>query len=171
MNLHNRLATLADAEMLRDLGEYTFLDTYAVHNTPENMADYLAKHFTLARIQQEINDANVWFLLLEEDNQLIAYSKLIISKLPTEIEGEKGIEIERIYARKEAHGKGIGKRLMEECMIFAKAQGYNILWLGVWEHNHKAIGFYEKMGFEKFGSHIFLLGDDVQNDYLMKKSL
>jgi ribosomal protein S18 acetylase RimI-like enzyme len=41
----------------------------------------------------------------------------------------------------------------------------------VWEHNQRAIGFYEKIGFERFGQHIFLLGRDPQNDWSMKKKL
>jgi ribosomal protein S18 acetylase RimI-like enzyme len=45
------------------------------------------------------------------------------------------------------------------------------IWLGVWEHNHQAIKFYTTWGFEKFGDHLFLLGDDPQTDWLMKKEL
>jgi len=46
-----------------------------------------------------------------------------------------------------------------------------IVWLGVWEKNNRAISFYKKWGFEKFGEHSFTLGDDIQNDWLMKKEL
>jgi ribosomal protein S18 acetylase RimI-like enzyme len=45
------------------------------------------------------------------------------------------------------------------------------LWLGVWEKNERAINFYHRWGFEKFGEHDFILGDDVQTDWLMKKEL
>jgi ribosomal protein S18 acetylase RimI-like enzyme len=41
----------------------------------------------------------------------------------------------------------------------------------VWEHNQKAIQFYRKWGFEKFGEHFFMVGNDKQNDWLMKKEL
>lgn len=36
------------------------------------------------------------------------------------------------------------------------------------EHNIGAIRFYEKLGFEKFDSHIFVLGEDEQIDNLMR---
>ena len=42
------------------------------------------------------------------------------------------------------------------------------VWLGVWEHNKKAIGFYQKHGFVAFDQHIFKLGNDEQTDILMK---
>jgi ribosomal protein S18 acetylase RimI-like enzyme len=44
----------------------------------------------------------------------------------------------------------------------------NSIWLGVWEKNHNAIGFYTKNGFITFDKHLFLLGDDQQTDLLMK---
>ena len=81
------------------------------------------------------------------------------------------IEIERIYASKAYLGKHVGKTLMEACLKLAKQGGHNVVWLGVWEHNPRAIAFYEKWGFEKFGSHSFLLGNDLQTDLLMKKNL
>jgi ribosomal protein S18 acetylase RimI-like enzyme len=45
------------------------------------------------------------------------------------------------------------------------------LWLGVWEHNQKAINFYERNGFVTFGSHNFMLGNDKQTDLLMRRSI
>jgi ribosomal protein S18 acetylase RimI-like enzyme len=42
----------------------------------------------------------------------------------------------------------------------AMQKGCKVLWLGVWENNHKAILFYQKWGFEIFGSHGFILGTD-----------
>ena len=45
--------------------------------------------------------------------------------------------------------------------------GRETLWLGVWEHNARAIRFYEKCGFRDAGSHPFLLGNDLQTDRIM----
>jgi len=57
------------------------------------------------------------------------------------------------------------------CLAIAAKEGFKTVWLGVWEHNPKAIAFYEKWGFEKFGAHSFMLGTDAQTDLLMKKNL
>jgi ribosomal protein S18 acetylase RimI-like enzyme len=53
--------------------------------------------------------------------------------------------------------------------VFAQAQARHArtLWLGVWEHNPRAIAFYRKRGFQDVGSHEFLLGQDRQTDRLM----
>ena len=57
---------------------------------------------------------------------------------------------------------------MQKAIEVAQSKSKKELWLGVWEENPEAIGFYQKMGFEKFGTHIFKVGEDEQMDYLMK---
>ena len=81
------------------------------------------------------------------------------------------MEIERIYATRAFQGRGIGKRLMATALEAAQEAGVNWVWLGVWEHNQKAIAFYERQGFEPFGRHSFRLGDDEQTDVMMKKKI
>ena len=56
-------------------------------------------------------------------------------------------------------------------MSVAEDRKVSYVWLGVWEHNHRALHFYEKNGFLAFGTHIFQLGNDQQTDILMKKSV
>jgi ribosomal protein S18 acetylase RimI-like enzyme len=65
----------------------------------------------------------------------------------------------------------VGKLLMQESITIGREKGKDIIWLGVWEKNQRAINFYSSWGFEKFGECDFLLGDDMQRDWLMKKKL
>jgi ribosomal protein S18 acetylase RimI-like enzyme len=60
---------------------------------------------------------------------------------------------------------------MQNCIDKAIELKKEIIWLGVWEKNTKAISFYSKWGFIKFAEHPFVLGDDIQNDWLMKKEI
>lgn len=94
-------------------------------------------------------------------------------------EGEKypefgdrdSLEIARIYVVNKFIGTGVGKLMMQKCISLAKEIKKDIIWLGVWEKNKRAISFYTKWGFEKFAEHPFLLGDEVQTDWLMKKEI
>jgi hypothetical protein len=72
---------------------------------------------------------------------------------------------------KKLQGTGLGYKLMQFAFEYSRQKGFDILWLGVWERNEKAIRFYEKFNFEIFGGHEFILGTDKQNDLLMKKAL
>jgi len=60
---------------------------------------------------------------------------------------------------------------MQYCLKYAIDTQHDVIWLGVWEHNHNAVHFYKQWGFEIFGAHPFILGDDKQTDVLMKKQL
>ena len=65
------------------------------------------------------------------------------------------------------HGRGLATVLMDEVVSEALARGHRTLWLGVWEHNGRAVAFYRKRGFEDVGSHEFLVGEDRQTDRIM----
>ena len=56
---------------------------------------------------------------------------------------------------------------LTKILNMGKEMGYRKAWLGVWENNFRAIKFYRKYGFKKFGQHSFLLGKDLQTDYLL----
>jgi ribosomal protein S18 acetylase RimI-like enzyme len=101
----------------------------------------------------------------------VGYAKVIINKAIETLKEQSGLEIERIYVDRDFHGKHIGKQLLDKCFETARMNGVHVVWLGVWEHNPKALAFYKKWGFEKFGEHVFMLGNDAQTDWLMKKSV
>jgi diamine N-acetyltransferase len=166
-----RVGTLSDAPVLTTLGAKTFYDTFAPHNTVEDMKLYLEKNFTLEQVEKEINDPASTFLLALDGQSVVGYAKLRNSEQPKELGNAPGLEIERIYSAKEYVGKKVGKTLMLACLAIAEKEGFKTVWLGVWEHNPKAIAFYERWGFEKYGSHPFMLGSDAQTDLLMKKNL
>jgi ribosomal protein S18 acetylase RimI-like enzyme len=66
---------------------------------------------------------------------------------------------------------GVGQLLIEKAYQVAQIKKVKYIWLGVWEHNTRAIQFYKRNGFSEFGSHMFKLGNDDQRDILMKRQL
>ena len=71
----------------------------------------------------------------------------------------------------EYHGKQVGQVLYNKALLVAKQHNVDILWLGVWEENPRAIRFYQKNGFVEFDKHIFKIGNDEQTDIMMKLEL
>ncbi len=127
------------------------------------------EQFSKELLMAEVGAAGNIFLAAFADDKLLGYTKLKESKNPPELGDAKAIEIARIYTSQATIGRGIGKALMQKAIDTAKESGKEIIWLGVWEHNTRAIEFYKKWGFEKFSEHDFVLGNDVQTDWLMKK--
>jgi diamine N-acetyltransferase len=166
-----RSCSLHDAEAILSLGIRTFRDTFDEMNTPENMMLYLNKTFTLKRIREEIQEPGSIFFIAEKDGDAVGYARLRTFEKPDGLESQSPIEIERLYADKKFLGQRIGYNLMNTCLHYARDHGHDLVWLGVWEHNERAISFYKKWGFEQFGQHVFMLGQDAQTDLLMKKQL
>jgi ribosomal protein S18 acetylase RimI-like enzyme len=84
----------------------------------------------------------------------------------------KALELKRIYVLKEYQGKGIAQKLMDHILDFAAEHEYEMVWLGVWEHNVRAQKFYEKYGFKNSGfTHDFPIGNTPQTDIWLWKFL
>lgn len=83
----------------------------------------------------------------------------------------KPIELFRFYVDKDWHGKGIAVPMMEACYDQARRRGGRTICLSVWQKNPRAIRFYEKIGYRISGSHPYLLGTDVQTDWIMTKEV
>jgi GNAT superfamily N-acetyltransferase len=166
------VAGKAEAELVADLSRRTFYDTFAPHNTPENMEQFLQTEFTREKLMEQVGAPRNTFLLAWLDDQPVGYARLYeASELPRGIAGSEAIEIARLYAERHVIGKGVGKTLMQACIEVARGKNKQLIWLGVWEHNLRAIAFYKMMGFEIFDRHIFLLGQDVQYDWWMRRRL
>ena len=67
---------------------------------------------------------------------------------PTDGLPDKTAELVKMYLLSEARGKGIGGRLMKQCIQFAKQNGYKNLYIESMPELDKAVGMYEKFGFE-----------------------
>ena len=170
-----RKCTMNDLEQLRDIAHDTFDDTFRPQNKKENIDAYLKRTFTLDRVKEELVNPNSMFYFLVNDDgnheDIIGYLKLNINDAQTESMGDDALEIERIYVRKEYHRNGYGQQLFDYAEMKSKLLERNFIWLGVWEKNQQAIEFYHSQGFKNIDAHSFMMGDEEQVDYIMKKSI
>jgi ribosomal protein S18 acetylase RimI-like enzyme len=79
--------------------------------------------------------------------------------------------VQRLYVDARYHGKGVAALLMDACIDAARRYDTKALWLGVWEHNPRAIAFYAKCGFVEVGEQVFPLGGDLQRDLVMARPI
>lgn len=166
-----RFATSQDAELIADISRQTFYDTFASQNTVEDMNKFLNEQFTREALINEVSTKDNIFLLAYDQDEPVGYVRLRDNNNPPSLGSTNAIELARIYATPTSIGKGVGKALMQKCIELAEKGKKDFIWLGVWEKNQRAIDFYTKWGFEKFADHDFVLGNDVQKDWLMKKKI
>jgi ribosomal protein S18 acetylase RimI-like enzyme len=162
-----RPGTIADAAALAAFAARTFADTFAASNTPEDLQAFLASAYGVPQQTAELTSPDVVTLLAEEDGRLVAYAQLRRGPAPACVDVADAIELQRFYVDRPAHGSGVAPLLMAATQAAAAAAGARHLWLGVWEHNARAVRFYAKYGFADVGSHAFVLGADRQTDRVM----
>ncbi len=166
-----RPAQIVEASSLRALAIRTFRDTFTEGSQPADMEAYLQTAFSLARTRSELSDPNNIFLLLFPDGETLpyGYTKLRIGTVEPSVRGDLPIELERLYVDKSVLRQGFGSVLMKAAIAKSAELAYDTLWLGVWEHNYRAIAFYKRWGFKQVGAHPFVLGSDHQTDLIFQR--
>lgn len=171
MDLLMRRCGLRDVGTLQALSLDTFRSAFGHLNTPENMEAYCAQAFGADAMQAQMKTPGTSFWFLYADGELAGYLKLNSDGAQTDNAAENALEIERIYVSSAFQGQGLGGYLIEKAAETARQMGKDSVWLGVWEHNTRAISFYEAHGFHRYGAHTFYLGDDKQTDIIMRREL
>lgn len=164
-----RKAAPSDAKRLCELAESTFRDTFGAANTDADMNSHCRSSYGQAIQTHEISRRDMVTLLSEDDGRLIGFAQLRWHGAPACVPSEAPGEIQRLYLASAWHGKGVAQELMDACIEQMRARGSDVVWLGVWERNPRAISFYRKFGFVEVGDHVFALGNDPQRDIVMAR--
>jgi GNAT superfamily N-acetyltransferase len=164
-----RDATAADLPAIDGIFRTSFCDTFAHLYSDENLAAFLAK-FAPEAWREEFDDPRYAFRIAELDGEAVGYVKLGPLTLPVESQAP-AIELRQLYVLKGHHGTGIAAELMDWALIEAEALGARELFLTVYTDNYRAKRFYERYGFVEVGPYAFMVGDQADEDIIMKKLL
>lgn len=160
-----------DAALLADLGSRTFYQAYHPFFPVDEMAAYLAKNFIPADIEAELATGTSWFFVLWQGDAPLGYTKLRSDRSHEVVAGRNALEMQRIYLLDEAKGKGAGKVLLVDSENFCKKQGYECMWLAVWQENKDAQAFYLRNGFANRGTAVFKWPNGETHDFVMVKEM
>jgi len=163
--------TIDDLPALQEISRSTYRATFAAQNTEANMNAYLDDAFNAEKLKNELLTEASSFYFAYENGRLAGYLKLNESGAQTDVNDPSSIELERIYVIPDFQGQGVGRFLMNRAVTIARERNRTYLWLGVWEKNERALKFYRKNGFSPMGTHAFVMGTDIQRDYLLRKDL
>ena len=164
--LHIRRAVADDAKLIAELSAITFFDTFKGTCTDDDMQGFIKDYFSIEQVEKELQDNDDFYFIAFINGNPAGYIRMKEEVSDVEIINKhKGIELKRIYVLKEYHSKKIGATLMNFALDFAAEKNYELIWLGVWEHNERARAFYNKFGFEDSGvMHPFPIGNTPQTD-------
>lgn len=161
-----REAGPGDAAVFTELGARTFRDTYAADTDPDDLDAFVESTFRVELQAAELRDPLNLHLLAEVDGSPVGFAVVREEAPPLELPGARPLLLSYIYVDRPFLGSGIGAALMSRCVEGAREQGRDVLWLGVWERNERAIAFYERWGFAHVGEMPFSFGSETHRDLI-----
>jgi len=167
-------ATPAEYETIRRIAHATWPDTFGEILSREQIAYMLEMMYSVDELAKQTADGVVFKLLVEADQPGKRTERGYIKGRVTRFTpvGYVGYQkdylpevtkIHKLYLLPSTQGKGYGKALIEEVAMIARNENQTKLRLDV-NHQNKAIGFYERLGFEK----IERCNTDIGKGYLME---
>ena len=179
-NVQIHEATLADARTIAAVGAQVFAESFGHSVQAEDLAAYLSTSYTMEAFEKELRNpaTSTWIARDDRDRGagLLGFTQLCRGATVQCLE-ERGedratlAQLHRLYVDTNAHGRGIGTRLIARAADTARAEGFRKLWLTVWEYNPGAQRLYERSGFAKVGKTSFFVGREEQWDWVMVKDL
>jgi ribosomal protein S18 acetylase RimI-like enzyme len=169
MSVSYRNGTPADAAILDRIFRTSFCDTFAHLYRAEDLDAFLSR-LDVGKWEAQLRDAAYAFRLAEVRAEPVGYIKLGPMKLPIETE-RSSILLDQLYILKQHHGAGIAHALMDWGIETARQRGAEEMYLTVYVDNHRARRFYDRYGFEAVGRYDFMVGDQADEDIIMRKML
>ncbi len=143
-----RKATLDDKPRLEELLRQV-LDVH--HNARPDIFKGGTKKYTSEELDAIIVDEERPIFVAEECGEVLGYSFCVFVRhtddnILTDI---KTLYIDDLCVDESARGRGVGRRLYDFTVAFARESGCYNLTLNVWADNASALGFYEALGLHK----------------------
>ena len=126
--------------LIYQVAHRVFKDTRALE---ESMAYYESRGelHDMEDIRQNYSGNDGIFLVMTDDDQIIGTGA--VRKIDDEI-----CELKRVWLLFEYHGKGLGYRMMQELLAFARKKKYRRMRLETDRgHQNRAFDFYKRLGF------------------------
>lgn len=159
-----------DASALSIVGQATFLETFADALPGADIIAHCRRQHAPAIYEQWLADGwPLWLVEAAPGAAPIGYLALGPARLPIADPQPDDLEIKRIYLLHRFQGMGIGGRLMDLALQHAFALGTRRLLIGVYSHNHNAIAFYQRCGYQCAGTRKFQVGGNVYDDLIMAR--
>lgn len=172
MTLSIRRAEPNDADALALVGAATFLESYSGVIDGGALLRHCSEKQT-ARVYAAAladRDQALWLAEAGPGGAPVGYLHLAPPDLPVETK-PGDLEIKRIYVLDKMQRTGLGARLLAACEDEARERGADRVLLGVYKRNAKALGFYERVGFQTCGERAFNVGGVIYNDWVLEKRL
>jgi GNAT superfamily N-acetyltransferase len=170
--VHRAATDSVDVVELANVAALTFPLACPPTATPDNIASFVDTNLSPARFGEYLRDPARTILVARRDERIVGYAMVVRgvsddAGVQRAVEIRPAAELSKLYVLPDHHGSGASAALMEHALAVAAGWGVRCVWLGVSRANQRAQRFYAKSGFTVSGTRTFLVGDHLENDYVM----
>jgi len=159
-----RSAEPEDALCLSVLAMQVFLDTYATQGIRAGIAREVVSSYSEQAFANAIASEQARLCIAEVASHLVGFAHVAVGATHQLAPAGAQSELLRLYVQEPFTGKRVGTRLLAEAERLAAVAGSQVLWLTPWVHNHRALGFYARRGYNDFGlTHFVFEGESHEN--------
>ena len=155
--------TPSDLPLLASLARQALWESHGHSAAKEDMTHYITTKLSDEALLAELLDGRNIFHWMHHEGRPAGYSKIILD-CPNEFVAAQNVtKMERLYFLEEFHGLGLAQQLFDFNLDIAEQAKQAGIWLYVWKENHRAVAFYQKMGFEIVGEGLFKISETHYN--------
>jgi ribosomal protein S18 acetylase RimI-like enzyme len=193
-----RNVTVAEAAKVRNFGEAELTRTFKYLYNDEDFNQYVSEAYTTEIYEEWIKNPEylVYGAFLDsgktdpasgatkvsgkEDEVMVAYILAGLCNLPLSAEEAKlentscpHGEVKRLYCHPSTFGSGIAEQLLRNSITWLRSgegRRHRNIYLGVYSENPRAIKFYEKHNFRQCGEYQFVVGKQLDREFIMKNA-
>jgi ribosomal protein S18 acetylase RimI-like enzyme len=157
MEFSTRVCKPGDEQALSVVGQGTIMETYAGITDGDDLIKYVTAEMSVAALSESLadDDFRAWIAETSVGKCPVGYAAAVSDQ---NTQAFSSFELKRLYIFYRFHGSGLGKRLMQDVLSFAKEMKSEKMWLQVHEANHHAIEFYRRYGFVQTGTDLYKAG-------------
>ena len=178
MNVTFARVRASEATHLSEFARDNFDKTYGPLCKAADVDAYMASALNASELLRVLTNPTAWVFAAIVDNEWVGYAQTCLAPLPDFLQNQQAralgvtpMELNRFYVSRKFHGTGVAQQMLGIVLAHAELQGSTTLWLSVWQENARAIAFYNKWGFGTIGEGKFLMGEDLQDDFIMERDV
>jgi len=164
---------------LGELAARLFREAYGPTHPEPTLSEYLDASFGADAVAARLGEPAYSALVVESDSgDWLGYAELCVRPpegahiaLARALPSARGLEVVRFYVERSQHGRGVAQALMRAVEELALDAGCDVIWLQAWQEAPQVLRFYQKAGFEVYGTATFAFGARTDRDYLLVKPL
>ena len=104
---------------------------------------------------KDLSDSGALFRVLQEKERFLGFCEYM--------KEDERVFLSKLYVKKEYRNQGLGKKLFEDCVNYAKENGLRRIYLTVNKHNTPSYEIYRHLGFEVVDA----VGNEIGRGYVM----